>query len=395
MTETSPLPRVLFSSCLLHAVVVGAAYLSMPPLFDQIVRLEGWSLASLQRGWAFIPLGSGLVALASGAFLQRRHDRALISLAGVAVVAGVVLRGAASELTGFIASLFLYGMGCGALLVSITSRVTRVHTGERAGLAQAAFFGAYTVGSAIGLASAEVLAGWLGGWREVSFFWAGACALSLLPALRASMPPAGIATPRAPESHARAGYRKGVARYCSVYAIYIGGYLGLIGLMPYQLRQWGWPPAQADLVMSLTTLGFLGGSFALASVTDHRGRRRETFAVCLVAAGLLVAISLAFSRAGPHPVAWGSLLGIGFFCGALALFFPIVMEDPDTGGDRAPGVIAFATAASYAGGFTVPFVFGSFAAEAPVFVVHVYAGLFALSGIVMSLGGGGRRAEAA
>lgn len=383
MTDSAALPRVLLSSCLLHAVVVGAAYMSMPPLFDSIVRVEGWSLASLQRAWAFIPLGSGLVALGTGAWLQRRPDRSLLALSGVVAVLGIVLRGGASGIEVFVASLFLFGVGNGALLVTITSRVARAYDGERAGAAQAAFIGAYTIGAAVGLASAELLADALGGWRGVSMVWAGISAAALVPAVLASMPPSGVVRDITVDPAAQRGYRLGVTRYCAIYATYIGGYLGLVGLMPYQLRQWGWPPAQADLSMSLTTVGFLAGAFAVATWTDRNGRRPEVFATCLVIAGGLVLLTAAYSRDGSHPVAWGALGAIGFFCGAMALFFPIVMEDPHTGGERAPGVIGYATAASYVGGFVVPFVFGPMAAESPDLVVGIYAALFASAGIAM------------
>lgn len=386
MTPKPAATGILVSSCLVHATLIGGAFMCMPPLFDTIVKQEGWSLAALQRGWAFVPLGSGLVALATGALLQRRGDRVILALAGGLTVLAIAMRAWASAPAWFLASLFLFGLGSGAVLVTITSRVARSFDGERAGLAQAAYIGAYTIGAAAGLASSELMANAFGNWRTVSLVWAGICALSMIPALGHSMPASGLFGVAEQEAGFAHAYRNRVLRYGFVYAIYIGGYLGLVGLMPYQLREWGWPPVQADVAMSLSTLGFLVGAFFLAGLTDRRGGRRAVFAISMLAAGLLTLVAVACAQSGPHLGTWLAIPGIGFFGGAMALFFPIVLEDPRTGGERAPQAIGFTTAASYAGGFAVPFALAPYADAAPVFVIVLYAGAFACAGVAMVLG---------
>jgi len=363
--------------------------MSLPPLFEQISTSEGWSLQQLQQAWAFIPLGSGVVALATGAVLQRRADRPILIVAGVLSVVAILMRAIASGALSFSLALLLFGIGTGAILVTLTSRVSRLFAGEGAGLAQAAFFGAYTVGAALGLATADVLSNWLGGWRLVPVVWASVSAIALVPALRTSLPPSARPSNVRQEIPPPPGWKRGVARYAFVYAAYVGGYLGLIGLLPYQLRRWGWDALHADGVLALSTVGFVVGAFLWAVFTDRYGCRRPAFVGCMLAAAVLTLCAPIAATGGPHFWAGVAVVGVGFFSGAMALFFPILLDDPRTGGTRAPQSIGLTTAASYAGGFLIPFSLAPLSDAWPSFVLAMYAIAFACAGAAM-LGGTSR-----
>lgn len=362
-------------------MLLGGAYLSLPPLFEEISRTEGWSLQTLQQAWALIPLGSGLVALATGAILVRHEDRPVALVAGVLAIAGLFVQSVSPNPAAFLAASFVFGAGAGALLVALTSRVARSFVDDHAGVAQAAFFGAYTVGTAVGLATAELLSTELGGWRRVPLVWGTLAVISLVPMLRHSMPApridgvsAGGRTPLRP-----------LALYGLVYAFYIGAYLGIAGLLPYQLREWGWDGETADGILALSTLGFLVGAFGLAVLTDRIGYRRTTFIGCMVVAALLTAFVPGIARDQSAFLAASTITTLGVACGALSLFFPIVLDDPATGGTRAASSVGTTTAASYFGGFLIPFAFAPWAEERPVVVLVGYASAFALAGGSMAL----------
>ncbi|MGB5810489.1 MAG: MFS transporter [Polyangiales bacterium] len=373
----------LGAACLANAVLLGGAYLSLPPFFAEIASTEGWSIQQLQRAWAFVPLGSGAVALMAGIALRRLHDRVVIALSGGTATLGVVLRSIVERPEAFAWSLLLFGLGAGALLVALTTRVARLYETEGAGLAQAAFFGAYTIGSALGLATAELLAEQLGGWRAVAGFWATASAIALVPTLFMTLPPGTNDEGDTPNRRGTK-WRKRISGYALVYAAYVGGYLGIAGLLPYQLRQWGWEPKLADAALASSTLGFLVGAFFLAAVTDRWGHRRQVFTGCMIAAAALTGIFPAAARASSMVWAGGTIAAVGFFCGALSLFFPIVLQDPETGGPEGSRSVGLTTAASYLGGFLVPFAFAPFTAERPALVIGGYAVIFAISGIAMA-----------
>jgi hypothetical protein len=60
-------------------------------------------------------------------------------------------------------------------------------------------------------------------------------------------------------------------RYSGAYAAYVGGYLALAGLLPFQLERWGWPRDAASLSLAITTLVFLAGAGIWNAITDARG----------------------------------------------------------------------------------------------------------------------------
>ncbi|MEM7433801.1 MAG: MFS transporter [Myxococcota bacterium] len=369
----------LFGACLVHAILIGGTFLSIPPLFDRISVVEGWSLQQLQQAWAYLPLGSGAAALATGALVQKRSDRSVLAIAGAIAVLGTLWRGSATGPWTFGASLFTFGVGSGAAFVVLANRVTRLFDTRSAGMAQAAFFGAYTIGSATGMATAESLATALGGWRSVAMVWAALSAISLFPAL---------ATTLAPDTHTRStppqpGWWRRVSRYAFSYGAYLGAYLGLVGLLPYQLREWGWNGSDADGALALSTLGFMLGSFWWASVTDRLGHRRAVYASCMAVMAALVLVVPLLAQRGSD--AWTAVVitAIGFFSGALVLFFPIVASDPRTGGDQTARSVGFTSAASYVGGFAVPFSLAPFAEDRPVLAITACAAAFAACGGVM------------
>ncbi|MEM7135970.1 MAG: MFS transporter [Myxococcota bacterium] len=369
----------LFGACLVHAVLIGGAFLSIPPLFDRISATEGWSLQQLQEAWAYLPLGSGAAALVSGALLQTRSDRSVLAAAALVAVLGMVWRGWATGPWTFGASLFVFGIGSGAAFVVLANRVTRLFDSGSAGMAQAAFFGAYTIGSATGLATAESLAAGLGGWRSVPLVWAALSAVSLVPAL---------ATTLAPDARTRIappgpGWWQRASRYAFSYGAYLGAYLGLVGLLPYQLREWGWDGTEADGVLALSTLGFMAGSFWWASVTDRLGHRRAVYAGCMAAMAALVLLVPSLAQRGSDAWTAAIITAMGFFSGALVLFFPIVSSDPRTGGELTARSVGFTSAASYVGGFAVPFSLAPIAENRPVLAITACAATFAACGGVM------------
>lgn len=378
---------LLASACAVHAVLIGGAYLSLPPFFDAMAADEGFSLEALQRAWALVPLGSGLSAFASGRWLKTHADRGLLSIAGFSAVAAVFLRGAASSEFVLSAAQLVYGLGTGGVLVALMSRVTRSFEGETAGRAQAAYYSAYTIGAAVGVATAEALSSALGDWRAVAFAWGAISLASMVPVLAVSLDPEAAPTDGAPGASVAMTRAAALAigGYAFVYASFNGAYIGVSGLMPYQLREWDWPASLADVTLALTTIGFIVGSALLGTFTDRFGRRVLSFAVCLIGAGLVSGLCVWLARDGVHPVVVGGNAALGVLAGAFVVLFPVMLADPRIPAELAPEAIGWATTASSAGGFMIPFLFAPYAENHPEWVLGAYAVGFAISGGAMAL----------
>ena len=385
--------KILASCGLVHAVVLGGAYLSLPPAFEAIGQSQGWSTSLLLQAWSFIPLGSAVLAFASGYLINRFRDRWILAVSGLATLLSLLARASAQSPMAFAASLFVFGVATGAVLVVITNRVAATFRGKHAGMAQAVFYGCYSVGAASGMAGSHPMALALGSWRAVPLVWAGLSALSLVAAMLAPAAPAssdpaaegpGPGAPTATTTTTTTtDWRRATFRYSAVLALYVGGYLGLVGILPLQLRRWGWDAATADLSLTLSSLGFLLGAPMIAAWTDRHGRRPQVFAACMLAAASMIVLLAAKVGIEAPSIARLAIAGIGFFSGCMTLFFPIVFDDPATGGERSATTVGIATAASYLGGFGLPFALAGFVDRHPEMVLLVCAAGFAAAGAGM------------
>ena len=370
----------------MHAIVIGGGYMSLPPLFDQISTDQQWALEDLQRAWSFVPLGSALVAVLTGLWLRNNGDRKLLLIAGIVSAAGLTLRAFASSISLFSFALFLFGIGTGAMLVILTNRVSQYLEGRHAGLAQALFFGSYTAGAAVGLVSAELLSSMFSGWRDVFLFWSAMSLLALLPALLVNCRSTAL-DEMTSDTHVPLDWFRQVLPYALVYGSYVGGYLGVVGLLPHQLRQWGWQAISADGVLAGSTLAFVAGAAFWAMLTDRFGFRRLVFAFGMAGCTVLVMMTVISAPLGPSLPATASIIMIGFFGGVMALFFPILLEGNATGGANASKSIGTTTAASYMGGFLIPFMMASYSETSPETSLTVFALSFGAAGVFMTVAG--------
>lgn len=375
--------RILVSAALLHAVLIGGGYMSLPPLFDRMMKAVDWTLSDLQQTWALIPLGSGIAAIWAGRALHNHSDFKIIICAGAVTAFSIGSRGFVSDIVQLAIALLIFGAASGTLLVVLTHRVSQTFLSEDSGVAQAVFFGAYTIGAAISLATAESIAEWLGGWRRVFWFWsiASVAALGVV-----------IINPRISEAEFAASksravslqWLRAVTPFALVYAGYVGGYLALIGLLPAQLRAWSWPPQSADFAIAVSTITFIAGALMWGAVADRYGRERLLFTASMIGLGVAVVILSLVAKDGISTTGFIAASSIGLFSGAMALYFPILLAATMTGGPRAAMSIGHTTAASYAGGFFIPFSLADVSSTYPISAIWICAGIFILAGFTMA-----------
>jgi len=370
----------------MHAIVIGGGYMSLPPLFGQISVEQNWAMGDLQRAWSYVPLGSALVAVLTGVWLRKNGDRYLLLVAGTVSVVGLFLRATSPSLLQFSFALLLFGIGTGSMLVILTNRVSRNFEDRHAGLAQALFFGSYTTGAAVGLVSAEFLSHLLSGWRDVFLFWSALSVLALLPALLTSCEPT-ISDEAETSARSFSDWLRQVFPYAIVYGCYVGGYLGVVGLLPHQLRQWGWTAIAADGALAGSTFAFVAGAAFWATLTDKIGYRRIAFAAGMAGCTILVMITLSSAPSGLGFVASSSIIMIGFFGGVMALFFPILLDGIETGGVNASKSIGTTTAASYLGGFLLPFFAAPYSETNPKTSMAIFGLSFGAAGLIMVASG--------
>jgi len=366
-------------ACLLHAVVIGAGYMSLPPLFASMVE-EGWSAIALQQAWAAIPLGSAPGALIAALAIRRFGTPAVITGSSITASLAIALRALSDGVVPFSAALAIYGFMTGLLLATLTAEVGRSVSARRAGIAQALFFGSYAIGAALAVVVTGLSLQFLG-WRAVC------CAVSAV-GLALGVSSWGSTTEDAVDDTelGRASTSKNKLtslRYSAAYAAYVGGYLALAGLLPYQLERWGWPPELASLSLALTTASFLVGACLSTLLTDAIGGRHFVFAAMMVLSGISTALIVFAARGAPGLVAWGTIAAAGFFGGGMGVFFPLLLSDVRLGSLIGSSSVGHATAASYLGGAALPFALASLSATRPDVAIALFGLSIAAAGLLV------------
>jgi predicted MFS family arabinose efflux permease len=374
----------LVIACILHAVVIGAGYMSLPPLFSDMAA-EGWSPTTIEQSWALIPLGSAPAAQLTASLLKRWSERSLTLVATLVAALAVFTRALAPSAAALAGALFIFGIATGALLVILTSQVSRLGPSEHQGRAQAAFFGAYAFGSAIGLISANSLGDLFGGWRSVAIFWSIVIVCS---ALLLWMPTSDAyqRQKNVSDKPAFSNLRQpGLLRFALAYAGYVGGYLGLTGLLPYQLRKLDWSPTAADIAMALSTMCFILGAAVIGSATDKFGKRRGTYTATMFLTAICAITAWELALSGYILAAQIAIAGIGFFGGGMTLFFVLLTERYNADADLLTASVGTVTTASYLGGFLIPFAAAGSIEHSPTLAVIAFCISIACAGLLVSL----------
>lgn len=370
--------HAFITACLLHAVLIGAGYMSLPPMALRIAA-EGWPLVSVERAWALLPLFSIPSAFLTARLLGHFDARRLIAAVAMLGACSLALRAFAPGFAAYAVLLAFYGMMTGILLTLLTLEVGSAPT-EQQGRRQAIFFGSYALGAAASLTAAEYLARSLGGWRPVQGFWG---VLSLIIALSACAKFADSTGGLSPIFSTGSYSRSRAIRYAATYAAYVGAYLGLSNILPTRLRLMGWEPGLADLASAGSTIGFLAGSIVLGWLSDRFSQRDRMFRAGMAAMALFVVTGwvLAVHAQVAASLALFSLSGA--CAGAMSLFFAQMMTDAAFSGWGRARLVSGATASSYAGGFLVPFGLAALGDAMSLASPVIIASLLLLAGFLL------------
>jgi NNP family nitrate/nitrite transporter-like MFS transporter len=350
---------ILTITMLVYAVIAGAARLCMPVLFKEISDDLGLSLVQVGTIWGMDPLAGVFIGLPSGLLADRFGVKRTITV--VCILAGILgaLRGFSVNFFTMAATMFLFGFTAAAT-PSIVPKVTAEwFSGEKLGLANALLNVAWSVGAvAATMTSATLLSPWLGGWRNVMFFYgAPALALGLLWWFTGREPDKSH-LPEAEKS--QIPFKQAISDVIRIKEVWIigivtlftwGASMGFVGYLPLYLRNLGWSNAAADSVITAFSGITLVGSVPMALLSDKLHSRRGVLILSI--AGF--AVSLVFV---PYVNALGIwlLVLIGGFLrsGAGTLVNVIIFENKDVGSSYGGTAVGLASTVSMFGAFIAP-----------------------------------------
>ena len=277
-----------------------------------------------------------LSLLVWGALGDRLGPKRILTVGGVLIGALGALRGLAYDFPSLLATVLLLGIISPLVTMNTIKACGIWFPSRQLGLAN----GVLSMGMALGfmlgsMISATILSPWLGGWRNVLFFY-GALALVLsVPwflsksapdAVKASIRKTGaIPIPQALRHVARV--RK--VWWLGLIMMTVGGCVqGTLGYLPLYLREQGWLASSADSAASTFHLASMLFVVLIALWSDRLGSRRKVlltaaFAMIVGVGSLSVANGIAVWLA----VAMAGMMRDGF----MGVFITLIIETEGIG----------------------------------------------------------------
>ncbi len=356
---------VLALSALTHFFAVAMPTMCMPVLFKEISEDLGLSLLQIGAIWGVSSVSGILTGLIGGSLGDRFGSKRTLGLTCLLVGVAGALRGLSGSFATLTVTVFLFGFLVQAIPTNVHKTCATWFSSRHLGLAN----GIVSMGMALGflvgsMISATVLSPWLGGWRNVLFFYGLiSIAVSVLwhfiqpmPGKAPSASSASTVSLRQALSH--------VVRLRSVWLLglamlSIGGCLqGMFGYLPLYLREIGWPATSAD--GALAAFHGISAVFVipLALLSDRLGSRKAV----LIAATLMTAIGVGLLSIARGPAVWLSVAVAGIVRdGFMAVLITMIIEIKGVGVTRAGTAVGLVMVFSRLGGLVSPLLGNSLA----------------------------------
>jgi MFS family permease len=353
------------------AAFVSAAPAScMPPLFKEISLDLNLSLVQIGTIWGISSLAGIFISLIAGVLSDRFGVKLIMGLA--CILAGITgaLRGVSETYFVLLVTVFINGMLRMIVPVTSTKAIGLWFRGKNLGLAMG--IGAIGMGAGLMLGpliSATILSPWLGGWRNVMYFY-GALSVAMgiiwfifgkeyKPVLVSNR--ISIAVP----------FRESFSKLIHNKALWILGIAllfrsstiaGVTGYLPYYLRGLDWSPGSADGTLSVFYAISSLGVIPLSFISDRLGSRKAILIPAVIMAVVCVSL-IPFAEGG---AVWVLVILTGlFFDGFMAIFVTMLLETEGVGSAHSGTAVGIVFTISQIGSVISPPLGNSFASLSP------------------------------
>jgi NNP family nitrate/nitrite transporter-like MFS transporter len=287
---------VLALAALTATLAVAMQNMCLPVLFEEIAEDLGLSLVQIGLIWGIGALASVPASLAGGAIGDRFGARRTLSVTCLLAGLAGALRGLSNDPVALGGTVFLLGLMTPMIMMNLIKTCGVWFSRRQLGLAN----GVVAMGMALGfmvssMISATVMSPWLGGWRNVLFFY-GAIAVGICipwylsrPSPDAVQGPAGETSSKSLRQTVSHVGRIRDVWLLSLAILGIGSCIqGTLGYLPLHLRGLGWSEAAADGALAAFHAASLIFVIPIALWSDRLGSRKPV----LIATGLMIVIGV-------------------------------------------------------------------------------------------------------
>jgi NNP family nitrate/nitrite transporter-like MFS transporter len=361
---------VLTLAALTFTFAVAMPTMAMPVLFKEISEDLGLNLVQVGAVWGTTALAAMFSGMISGSIGDRFGARRTLSVACALAGAGCALRGMSDSFLTLSLTVLLSGF----LMMAIPTNVHKIcgiwFSRRRLGLAN----GIVSMGMALGfmtssMISATWISPWLGGWRNVLFFY-GALAVAIsIPWHFVRDAPVEVGSPG--KSGPTTSVDKPISQVARIRGVWIlgigmlclgGSVQGTLGYLPLYLRNVGWDPAAAD--NALATFHAMSMTFVvpITWLSDRWGVRKPF----LLTAALMITLGIGLLSVVSGFMVWVSVIAAGMFRDAfMAILMTTIIEVQGVGAALAGSAVGLVMAFSQLGSFLSPLAGNSLAALSP------------------------------
>jgi MFS family permease len=387
-SETDYRWYVLALAALTGTLTVAMPNMCLPVLFEEIAEDLGLSLVQVGLVWGIGALAGISTGLVGGAIGDRFGARRTLTVACLLVGPAGALRGLSNDLITLAGAVFLFGLMTPMVMMSITKTCGIWFSQRQLGLAN----GIVATGMALGfmvssMVSATLLSPWLGGWRNVLFFYGAiAIAFSILWALSRPAPndvgvSAGETSPGTLLQTMSHVVRIKDMWLLGFALLGVGGCVqGTLGYLPLYLRGLGWPEASADGALATFHAVSMVFVVPISLWSDRLGSRRRA----LMAAALMIITGAGLLSIVDGMMVWLAVGMAGLVRdGFMAVFSTVVLETDGIGAVYAATAMGLMTVFSGVGRLVAPPVGNSLAHIAPGLPFSLWAALAAVGLLVL------------
>ena len=332
---------------LTNAVVVAIPSMGLSVLLPEITRELNLSLVQAGLLWGIGALPVIVSSLLAGTLCDRFGPKRILTVSCLLVGLSCALRGFSTTFPSLTVMVFLFGFF--APLVSISNMKTAGiwFSSRELGFANGVLSLGMAVGFLVGsMVSATILSPWLGGWRNVFFFYGAIAAVFLIPWSLTHPLPGGLQSANVPPpSHSFFKSLSQIGRLRNMWLLGFGimgisgSIQGLLGYLPLYLHGLGWSGAAAGGVLASFHTASMICVLPIALWSDRLGSRKRI----LIGAALLTALGIGSLSIVNGNAIWGAVIVAGLVRdGFMAIFLTMVFEIKGIGPHYSGTAIGFA-----------------------------------------------------
>jgi cyanate permease len=374
---------VLTLASMTAAFVLAMPTMCMPVLFKEISEDLNLSLVQIGMVWGIIPLAGSFVVLFGGMLSDRFGAKRVLVAGCLITAASGILRGFSGSFATLTLTMFLYGLLMVATAPGMIKALSIWFPEKQLALAN----GVVSIGMAIGfmagsMISATLLSPWLGGWRNVLFFYGAFGALiGILWFFSRSAPE--TAEQRQAEQADTIPFRQSISHVLRLKRVWLLALLlagqiacvqGMLGYLPVYLRDIGWAPVRADTAATIFHAASMVGTLPIAMLSNRMNTR---YGVLFVAT-LATAVGVGMLALSGGPLVWAAVLIAGIVRdGFMAVTTTAIIETDEVGTTYAGTAIGLTQTISRLGEFISPPIGNSLGTINPRFPFIFWAAICA------------------